>query len=180
MNEPKPVRVSKGLIKSHVPGRIRFKLHSRSRNRETMEDIQHRLQTMAGIHTVRQNSACGSMTVQYDHARHTMGGILKILEDVDVMVESIGHLPEIGESIQSQGQPAPNILNAINDLNQHFSKSTGLPVDLKILLPLSFLTAGIWSVTRRGLMLESVPSWVFLWLSFDLFVKLHPPSPRQP
>jgi hypothetical protein len=61
-------------------------------------------------------------------------------------------------------------------LNQRIYSATGIPVNLKQILPLSFVGAGIWSIAKKGLMVEAVPGWLFLWLAFDMFVKLHPPA----
>ncbi len=148
-----------------------------------MEGIRLKLESLEGIHDVRLNPACGSVTVQYDHERHSMAGILGLLEDLDVVVDSIGHLPTIGEtgdSAHGDGQ-SPEFITAINDLNQRIRQTTGLPVNLKLLLPLTFVGAGVWSIGKKGLMIESVPGWLFLWLAFDMFVKLHPirPNPHE-
>ena len=105
-----------------------------------------------------------------------MAGILGFLEDLDIVVESIGHLPDLedaAETAEGNGH-APEFLNAINDLNRRIRERTGLPVDLKAVLPLIFVAAGIWSVGKKGLMIESIPGWLFMWLAFDIFVKLHP------
>lgn len=68
-------------------------------------------------------------------------------------------------------------LAAIDDLNARFHAVTGIPVDLKLVMPLTLAGAGIWSIGKNGLMLESVPGTLLLWLAFDMFVKLHPGAP---
>jgi len=110
-----------------------------------------------------------------------MAGILGFLEDLDVVVESIAHLPTTGENGDSSeaGGHSAGFIAAINDLNQRIRQTTGLPIDLKLILPLAFVGAGIWSIGRKGLMIESVPGWLFLWFAFDMFVKLHPIERRQ-
>lgn len=170
------------VVASHVPGRIRVKLHARHRDSATMEDIRRHLAAQEGIHEVRLNRACGSVTVHYDHERHSMAGILGLLEDLDVVVDSIGHLPSVGEGFPPDGGEAPEFITAINDLNRRLRRATGLPVDLKLALPLTFVGAGLWSIVRKGLMIESVPGWLFLWFAFDMFVKLHShrTEPREP
>jgi len=50
----------------------------------------------------------------------------------------------------------------------------GIPIDLKLALPLVFVGAGRWSIGKKGLMIESALGWLFLWFSFDMLVKLHP------
>ena len=161
------------VVASHVPGRLRLRLHAQHRDQKKMEQIRQHLVAQEGIHDVRLNPISGSVTVQYDHSRHTMSGILGFLEDLDVVVDSIGHLPSIGEGSVSNGGEAPAFIAAVNDLNQRIRGITGLPVDLKLLLPLTFVGAGAWSIARKGLMIESVPGWLFLWFAFDIFVKLY-------
>ncbi|HSD82951.1 MAG TPA: hypothetical protein VLG46_03790 [Anaerolineae bacterium] len=179
-------RKKPAVVASHVPGRIRLKLHAQHRDQATMEEIRRHLVDREGINDVRLNPACGSVTVHYDHDQHSMSGILGFLEDLDVIVDSIGHLPDIGENGSvSNGAGAPAFIAAVNDLNQRIRRVTGLPVDLKLALPLTFVGAGAWSIARKGLMIESVPGWLFLWFAFDMFVKLHSDradqheSPRQ-
>lgn len=174
MNSNVASNTRKAQVKSHVPGRLRFKLQHQSRDPETLEGIQRQLKTMQGIDEVRVNSANGSVTVNYDHGHHSMSAILGVLEDLDVLVESIGHLPSVGDSNHANGAERPEFLVAIDELNRLIRQKTALPINLKLLLPLTFLGAGIWSIGRRGLMIESVPGWLFLWFAFDMFVKLHP------
>jgi len=76
--------------------------------------------------------------------------------------------------VPDQGEPSQNFIFAIEDLNRRIQSATGLPIDLKLALPLTFVGAGAWSIARRGLMIEAVPGWLFLWFAFDMFVKLHP------
>lgn len=163
-------------IASAAPGRLRIKMHPESRDSGLMDGIRDRLAPHDGVHHVRVNPATGSITVKYDQSRHDTHSILGLMEDLDVVLQSLGHVPameKLGggseDEIPSAGFPA-----AIRDLNRRIYGSTGVPVDIKVLLPLCFAGAGIWSIARKGLMIESVPGWLFLWFAFDMFVKLHP------
>ena len=158
-------------IASLVPGRLRLKLHRTSRDAQVMHRIKSGLESREGIQGVRVNPVNGSVTVHYDHKRHGTAGILGSLEDLDVMVESIGHLPSVDNGEHPDGR---GFLAATEDLNRRLRRLTGLPIDLKLILPLMFVGAGIWSTVRKGLMIEAVPGWLFLWFAFDMFVKLHP------
>ncbi len=174
MADANPNKNQSAVVTSHVPGRIRFKLHSQNRDKKTMEGIRRNLEAQEGIHDVRLNPACGSMTVHYDHDRHSMSGILGLLEDMNVIIDSIRHLPSLGEDgYTDHDGEAPEFVAAVNDLNRRIRGATGLPVDLKLVLPLAFVGAGVWSIGKKGLMIENVPGLLFLWLAFDMFVKLH-------
>jgi hypothetical protein len=166
-------------IASATRGRLRIKLHPSSRNAKAMGGIKDGLDGREGIHDVRLNPSTGSITVRYDQDRHTTDSILGLLRDVDVMIQSVGHVPILGEPTRkdSEGRDSVGFLEAITDINQRILDRTGVPVDMKTLLPLAFAGAGIWSIARKGLMIESVPGWLFLWFAFDMFVKMHP-APR--
>lgn len=65
---------------------------------------------------------------------------------LDVMAESIGYLPSIGENGGAGNGESLECIAAVNDLNARLSKFAGLPVDRKAILPLLFVGAGIWSI----------------------------------
>ena len=166
-------------VASSARGRLRIKLEPSGRNSNVMVGIKDGLDRQKGIHDVRLNPSTGSITVKYDHGRHNTTGILDMLKDLDVVIQSVGHPPGIEELFRknSEGRDSVGFIDAITDLNRRIYDTTGVPVDLKILLPLAFAGAGIWSIARRGLMLETLPGWLFLWFAFDMLVKLHP-APR--
>ena len=181
MSDRTSTKTVNARVASHVPGRIRFKLHPHCRGRETMDAIQQKLSLLEGVFDVRLNYDCGSVTMRYDKGRHPMSGMLGILEDLDVVVESIGHLPAIGENADSAVSDGytPEFITAIDDLNRRITQVTGLPINLKLALPLAFAGAGIWSIGKKGLMIETMPGWLFMWLALDIFVKLHPARHRR-
>jgi copper chaperone CopZ len=163
-------------VVSRVPGRVRVRFHQQSRAANLMGGIADSLQSLEGIHGVKVNPATGSMTVHYDYARHGTDGILSVLQDLDVVFESTTHAPDapVPEAGGAERGQAQDFLAAIDDLNARIRATSGVPVNLRIVLPLAFAAAGIWSVAKQGLMIESIPGWLFLWLAFDMFVKLHP------
>ena len=141
-----------------------------------MDGIKAGLDPHKGVHGVKVNGSTGSVTVKYDHARHNKASILGLLEDLDVVVQSMGSMAPT-EALKPGGDeavPPEGFLAAVNDLNRRIYEKTGTPIDLKLVLPLAFAGAGLWSIARRGLMIEAVPGWLFLWFAFDMFVKLHP------
>ena len=174
MNDAPSAHRHSARIASLVPGRLRIKLrHGGDESAGLLHRLKSRLEAREGVHEVRVNPSIASLTLHYDHRRHGTAGVLGLLEDVDVMVESIGHLPSV-----RAGEDASNgsFIAAAEDLNRRLHRWTGLPLDVKLLLPILFLAAGLWSTARKGLMVEAVPGWLFLWFAFDMFVKLHPQS----
>ena len=178
MNQTKPTPQQRAHLASLTPGRLRIKMHPKHRDTSTLQGIQSNLQAREGVNDVRINSANGSVTMNFDQGRYNAKGIMSLLEDVDVLVESVGHL----SSVEGADGSASSIsfLVAVEDLNRRIQSATGLPIDLKLVVPLTLVGAGFWSVARRGLMVETVPGWLFLWFAFDMFVKLHPANIGKP
>lgn len=172
MTSAPPARRHSARIASLVPGRLRIKLSRGDESAGLLQRLKSRLEERDGVHQVKVNPVSGSLTLHYDHGRHGTAGVLGLLEDLDVMVESIGHLP----SVDGSGISEAGFIGAAEDLNRRIHRWTGLSLDIKLLLPLLFLAAGLWSTARKGLMVEAVPGWLFLWFAFDVFVKLHPPE----
>jgi heavy-metal-associated domain-containing protein len=161
-------------VASHVPGRMRVKLGPASRAPHVLDGIRSHLKSHAGIHQVTVDPPSGSVTVHYDPQRHEEPGLLAIFEDCYCVFQTLESAPE-----SSSSAPSAGFVTAVEDLSAKLSAATGVRVDLKLVLPLSLLGAGIWSIARRGLMLESVPGLVFVWLALDSFVKLHPAPARE-
>jgi len=180
MNQNKPKPQHRAHVASLTPGRLRIKLHPQHRDEATLQVIQTDLQAQEGVQEVKVNLANGSLTMQFDRGRYTPKGIMGLLEDVDVLVESIGQASKLEGVVPVQGEPSPSFIFAVEDLNRRIQSTTGLPIDLKLVLPLTFIGAGAWSIARRGLMVEAVPGWLFIWFAFDMFVKLHPVRQGKP
>jgi hypothetical protein len=176
MNKTKPTPRHRAHVASLTPGRLRIKLNPRNRDAPTLHGIRADLQSREGVSDVKVNPANGSLTMNFDKGHYSAKGIMGLLEDVDVLVESVGDLPEAEGGSHGGGLASSGFLAAVEDLNRRIQSATGLPVDLKLVLPIFFASTGLWSVAKRGLMIETVPGWIFLWFAFDLFVKLHPVS----
>lgn len=160
-------------VASHTPGRLRIKMHPGSRTPDVLQGIQRGLQAKHGVRDVRVNAANGSVTVIYDHLIHNSASMLGLLDDLDVVIDSIGKASAFEDS-PGAAAASPSFLDAVEDINARIRSGLSIPFDLKLILPLTFAGAGAWSIAKEGLMIESVPGWLFLWLAFDMFVKLHP------
>lgn len=162
-------------IASHIPGRLRVKLGRDSRASQLLNGLKQHLEARGGIHAVNVDSASGSVTVHYDPGHYDTSGLLRLLEDCDLILQNLESMAEPSGLAQST-----DFLATVEDLNARLHAATGAAIDLKLLLPLAFLGAGIWSIQKRGLMIEAVPGWLFLWLALDSFVKLHPLQRPEP
>ena len=178
MKTPSDKRQSVAKVASQVRGRLRVKFDRHSRDQAQLEHIGRYLEAQSGIGHVVVNAATGSMTIRYDHAKRHGDDIFGLLKDLDVMVESTLHPPSFEEPGQGRKHGYPSLPEAIDDLNAYVQRTIGVPLNLRLALPLGFVAAGVWSIARRGLMIETVPGWAFLWLALDTFVKLHPERAR--
>jgi len=158
-------------IVSAVPGRLRIKS---GRNPSLLSRIKDALEAKSEVSRVQVNPTTGSFVVHYDTERSDKGGILKSLQDLDILVEDVIHAPSVASP-----EATLTVNEAINDLNSRISRWAGFRVDLRTVLPLAFVGAGLWSMLRNGLMIEKVPGWLLLWLGFDLFVKTRPHEVAQ-
>lgn len=176
MTRPAEPHRHRASLVSAVPGRIRVRLarHGKSRDPGVMDAIRSRLAQREGLNAVRVNPANGSVTIDYDHHRHSLSGLLGLLEDVDIAIDSVGKMARFKLDEEAGPEQSGSFIAAVEALNRSLRSATGLPIDLKTLLPLSFAGAGLWSILRSGLMIEKIPGWILLWLAFDIFVKLHP------
>jgi hypothetical protein len=84
---------------------------------------------------------------------------------------SIGRFDEHGDT--DHGGEAPEFIAAVNDLIQRIRSSCLFKTG-------AFVGASVWSIGRKGLMIESVPGLLFLWLVFDIFLKLHAVGADKP
>ncbi len=165
-------------VASHIPGRLRVRLHRRSRHPHVMTRLKQAIEEQQGVHGVEANHAAGSMTVTYDPQSHQGTDIFGLLEDLDVIVGTALDAPQVEASTAGNGhsKAAVTLAGALDDLDQRVAGLTGHTVNLRTLFPLSLAGLGVWRIWENGLMAEMVPGWLLIWLAFDSFVKLHPPA----
>src|SRR5262245_50954554 len=128
-------------VASNIPGRLRVKLGPGSRAPDVLDAIRRRLKSQAGIHHVTVNPTSGSVIVHYDPQHHAPPGLLGIFEDCHCIFQNLEVMAESPSSAPSAG-----FLAAVEDINARLSAATGVSLDLKVLLPLSLLGAGLWSI----------------------------------
>jgi hypothetical protein len=166
---------SEAYIASDIPGRMRIKLRAEGRQPVFMNGLKEKMSLQEGMNRVRSNSTTGSLTFDYDRDKLTRDSILDFLEDLDVVASEItpalsDEAPEVG---RDEGAPL-TFLQAVDDLDKRMRRITGVDINLKLALPLLFASMGLWAMGKHGLRITMIPGWVFLWMAFDMFVRLHP------
>lgn len=162
-------------VVSHVPGRIRFKVPPAHRDQSMMRHIKNSLGEQYGADNVKVNHTIGSITVKYNREKYTKPEFEQELKDFDVIASAV-----MGEGESGGGrQPDVTFLEAVDDLSERVSATTGIRMDLKKALPLTAAGLGVWAIARNGLGMRQIPGIYFLWLALDTFVKLHPLRSEQ-
>src|SRR5215471_3727434 len=162
-------------VASHIPGRLRVRLHHRSRQPHTIARLKEAIEGQEGIHGVEVNHAAGSLTVKYDPQAYQETAIWGVLQDLDVILGTTLDAPQIDAPAEGSGhsKAATTLTGALDDLDKRAAALTGHTINLRTLLPLSLAGIGAWRIWEQGLMVEMVPGWLMLWLAFDAFVKLN-------
>jgi Heavy metal associated domain 2 len=178
MSEQKAKSRYHAVVTSHIPGRMRVRLHKESRQTSVLHHLQHKLTERPGIDEVRVNETAGSLTVHYDAQRYPGSSLSDVLQDLEVILGTVLDAPLIAEPTvgPGQSQAAMSLATALDDLDHRISAVTGRSLNLRVLFPLGLAGIGIRQILKNGLMLETAPGWLLLWLAFDAFVKLRPQS----
>jgi Heavy metal associated domain 2 len=166
-------------VASDIPGRLRVRFPRRSRH--ILTDLQQALAGEQGIQAVDVNHTAGSLTVTYDQQVHQRTDIVGLLRDLDVLLATVLDAPQIDTPPGEKAQPlaALTVADVLDDLDQQVAGLTGYPVHLRTLVPLSLVGLGAWQSWTQGLGFTMIPGWLWLWLGFDAFVKLHLLAPPQ-
>lgn len=161
-------------VASAVPGRLRVRMASgdAARDRAVLRRVRDDVAAREGVQAVRVSHPNRSLTIHYDRDMHSSTGLLSVLDDVDVAIDSLADMARFDDDDGGPGDRP--FVTAIDDLDRRIVRMTGVPIQLKSALPIAFLGAGLWSIVRSGLMIERIPGWIFLWLALDVYTKLHP------
>jgi len=181
MSEQKAKSRYHAVVTSHIPGRMRVRLHKDFRHTAVLHHIQHKLTERPGVGEVRVNQAAGSLTVHYDAQHYPGSSLFEAFQDLDVILGTVLDVPLVAEPSvgPGQSQAAMSLATALDDLDHRISAFTGRSLNLRALFPLSLAAIGIRQILKQGLMLDTAPGWLLVWLAFDAFVKLHPQSPTS-
>jgi copper chaperone CopZ len=175
MEEPRREKTHHAKVVHHIPGRMRIRLHQDSRHAHVFKKLKTDLSTQPGVRGVEVNTPASSVTITYDAQQHSAASILGLLEDLDVLVSTVLDVSQVEEEHWNgvHSKAALTLAGALDDLNRQLSQLTGHTVDLKLLFPLGLIGAGLWQISKHGLMFERIPGWLLVWLGFDAFLKLH-------
>lgn len=155
--------------------RIRLRLDKAHRQVGRMGQVRHALQRQPGVRAVEVNETTGSVLIHHDPGAITGDDLAQVLGDIGVLIAGL-QSDESGRS-----DTARAVESALGDLNRRVATASGGKFDLKIVIPGTFLTLGLWKLaTDVGSFFTAVPGYVLLYYAFDTYTKLHHLPPNEP
>jgi Heavy metal associated domain 2 len=164
-----------------TPGRIRLRVAQARENQALAHQLQQRLVSLPGVHSVSVNSLTGSVLIFYQvngvdpHEfqrafAEPLGVLFPGLPPVDLTSWS----PPVANGLVSQVSPLSEQVRAFfSGLNTNVDQLTSGSADLKTLVPLALFLLGI-----RGLLTSdrlSVPAWYdFFWFALGTYFMFYP------
>jgi hypothetical protein len=168
---PVPKKHPKG-VSHHLPHRTRYRLPKHKRDPKLAKKIKDKILEVPGVTDVDVNERTGSVLVTHEEKPgmiDSLGVALDaIAEDLfDEFLESeIGIFP--GVSIF-----AHLLTKRAGEADQYVAGRTNNYFDLKTLVPMLFLGAGVIKVAQTKNWLGQVPAYVLFYYAFDSYIKLH-------
>jgi hypothetical protein len=172
----KSVTHKKG-VSHHLPHRTRYRLPKRSRTKEVAQKIRDKVSKVPGVNDVEVNERTGSVLISHDEKPN-------ILPDIHGAMDSVA-FDLFEEVLEEEGEmliPGFSIFaHMVKKRAKHFdetlAKKTNNYLDLKSLVPLAFLGAGLLRATKSKNVVGHVPALVLFYYAFDTYIKFHPPAP---
>lgn len=158
----------------HLPERTRLRLPPEQRHSGRLASVSQALQDVPGIHDVETNYKTGSLVVHHDPDPSILSSIGHSLEDM------LGLALELGEDGVEDGGGASILSHlvqgTVSRLDGNVSNATGSWLDLKMLVPMALVGAGVTRATESGIGWANIPAFVFFYYALDTYIKFH----RQP
>jgi hypothetical protein len=128
-----------------------------------------------GVKKVEFNKRTGSLLVHHDETPEILGALDSVLDGIagDLFEELA---PEEMAIVPGISLVAHLIRTRFISVNRYLARMTDNYVDLKMLLPLIFLGAGLYQASKHKAWFAQVPAWVLLYYAYDSYLKFHGPS----
>lgn len=167
-----------------IPGRIRLKVRNLKNNPTSAQEVAARLRKLAGVDTVEANATTGSVLVTYGSGKSRSAEIPPKLSEAfgsalfpgvdpsEVHRQLSGHGGGNGNGSAAPVPLAHRIQGFLGNIDTGFGRVSGGAVDLRLLVPVGLLCAGLAIVATSGSI--PMPAWYDLvWASFAAFVALN-------
>jgi len=159
-------------VAHHLPHRTRLKVPRWYRTAQKMSDVRAALLEVPGVHSVKVNHKTGSVLIHHEEQPQILETVGKTLGEVSgELLEALieGEEPEIA-AVSLIGH---FVHDAFSGFDGRVAGATANWLDLKTLVPLIFLGAGIWRARTSERWLAEVSPLVLFYYAFDIYWKFH-------
>jgi len=164
-------------VSHHLPHRTRLRVVNPKRRTKEMAQVSERLKRVPGVTGVEMNDRTGSILVHHEDNDNVLELLGAALE------EAAGELFETALEVEEVEVPGLSIIahlikQRMGRLDTSVASATGNVVDLKTIVPLGLLAAGLYKAARDHAWWGEVPAFVLFYYAYDSYMKFHGPSVR--
>jgi hypothetical protein len=164
-------------VSHHLPSRTRYRLPKGRRSAETSRRIVDRVSKVMGVKSVDVNHRTGSVFVVHEEHPEILHGLCAAFDSIaDDLFEEV--MEEEAEAIPGFSIVAHLLKKRAGSLDDFLAKKTNNMLDLKMLVPLLLLGAGLYKVSKTKAWMQEIPAWVLFYYAYDSYLKFHPPEVR--
>jgi hypothetical protein len=162
-------------VSHHLPHRTRYRVPKGRRSKETVDCIVEKLSKVPGVKSVDVNHRTGSIFVAHEEQPGILAGLGGAFDSVcDDLFEEVLEAEEA--AIPGFSVMAHLIKKRAGKIDQFLAEKTNNIIDLKMLVPMLLLGAGVWKISSSKAWMNEVPAWVLLYYAYDSYLKFHPPE----
>jgi hypothetical protein len=167
------------VIAHHLPHRTRIKLPRSHRDPVTVQKMTDSISRLSSVKDVQINDRTGSIVVYHEEDTQVLEHINGALSEVaGEVLEAI--LEAEGAEFPALSLVGTLISSFMGKADDKLSDATHNVVDLKVMMPLAFLGAGLYQASQNAAWLSQVPAWVLFYFAYDSYTRFHPTSGGGP
>ncbi len=161
---------SKGVV-HHLPMRTRLRVPKQYRSVQELDNAADALRTTPGVNGVDLDYGTGSILIHHDEEAGILAAIEKTLTDSsgDILESLVADDADVETGgLATVGHFVKDMVTAANG---HLSSATSHALDLKSVVPLLFMAAGVLRWRRGGAedAFMSISPIVLFWYAFELY-----------
>jgi hypothetical protein len=162
-------------VSHHLPTRTRYRIAKGRRSQELATQIRDKVSTVPGVKVVEVNERTGSVFIHHEERPDILEALCTAFDAVaDDLFEEAIELE--GDMIPGFSVFAHLLKKKAAKVDAYVSQRTDNLLDLKMLVPIIFVGAGLVQVVKTKNWLEQVPAWVLFYYAYDTYLKFHPPG----
>ena len=162
-------RMSLALV-SAIPGRIRVRVGRSFRSLSSMNELAGIIRSLNGVRDVQINPTTGSFLILYDPEAVDIGQLYLAAQAANVDITLPGDRAE--STADSKLAGVARAINAtFGRVDRTIFDFTGGKLDAKTLAPLAVGGVAVRQLFTQGVGISSIPWYVLLWYSFEMFTK---------